>query len=87
MKKLVYLAIAVAVLLACGCSRSSKGRYVVLLSMDGFRYDLPQMYDTPTLDSVASVGVFSVIRPVYPSMTLPNHYSSMAALPDHLQAL
>ncbi|MBQ5402701.1 MAG: alkaline phosphatase family protein, partial [Bacteroidales bacterium] len=83
MKKAFIIALALILVLA-SCGRSSKGRYVVILSMDGFRYDLPQMYNTPTLDSVAKVGVFSVICPVYPSMTLPNHYSMATGLwPDH----
>ena len=83
MKKAFIIALALILVLS-GCGRGSKGRYVVILSMDGFRYDLPQMYNTPTLDSVAKVGVFSVIRPVYPSMTLPNHYSMATGLwPDH----
>lgn len=81
MRKFLFIA-AMAAALMCGCKRDD-ARYVVILSMDGFRYDLPQMYDTPTLDSVASVGVFSVIKPVYPSMTLPNHYSMATGLwPD-----
>ena len=82
-KASIIIALSLLLVLA-GCGRSSKGRYVVILSMDGFRWDLPQMYHTPTLDSVAKVGVSAVIRPVYPSMTLPNHYSMATGLwPDH----
>ncbi|MBQ3071101.1 MAG: alkaline phosphatase family protein [Tidjanibacter sp.] len=59
-------------------------RHVVILSMDAFRHDLASMYDTPTLDSVASVGVYSEIMPVFPSNTFPNHYSMATGLhPDH----
>ena len=68
-----------------GCGKHAGGdRYVVILSMDGFRHDLPQLYNTPTLDSVASVGVYSEMKPSYPSMTLPNHYAMATGLyPDH----
>lgn len=58
--------------------------YVVILSMDAFRYDLASMYETPTLDSIARVGVYSEIMPCFPSNTFPNHYSMATGLhPDH----
>lgn len=61
-----------------------EGRHVVILSMDAFRHDLASMYDTPTLDSVASVGVYSEIMPCFPSNTFPNHYAMATGLhPDH----
>lgn len=57
---------------------------VVILSMDAFRHDLPVLYDTPTLDSIARVGVYSEIMPCFPSNTFPNHYSMATGLhPDH----
>ena len=57
---------------------------VVILSMDAFRYDLASMYNTPTLDSIARVGVYSEIMPCFPSNTFPNHYSMATGLhPDH----
>ena len=40
-----------------GCTaHSKKERYVVVLSMDGFRSDYPSHAHTPTLDSLACVG-------------------------------
>ena len=63
---------------------SYEGKHVVILSMDAFRHDLPDLYDTPTLDSIAKVGVFSEIMPCFPSNTFPNHYSMATGLhPDH----
>ncbi|MBQ2248321.1 MAG: alkaline phosphatase family protein [Tidjanibacter sp.] len=65
-------------------SNDEDGRYVVVLSMDAFRYDLADHYDTPTLDSIARVGVYSEIMPCFPSNTFPNHYSMATGLhPDH----
>lgn len=59
-------------------------RYVVILSMDAFRHDLPDLYDTPTLDSIGRVGVFSEIMPCFPSNTFPNHYAMATGMhPDH----
>lgn len=71
--------------LVSGCTESKKtDRYVVVLSMDGFRSDYPEKAHTPTLDSLARVGVRSTFRPCFPSVTFPNHYSMATGLhPDH----
>lgn len=59
-------------------------RYVVIVSMDGFRWDYNLMYRTPFLDSIADAGVYSRMRPSYPSKTFPNHYTLATGLvPDH----
>lgn len=59
-------------------------RYVVVLSMDGFRSDYPDRAYTPTLDSLAKVGIRAAFRPSFPSVTFPNHYSMATGLhPDH----
>lgn len=59
--------------------------YVVVLSMDGFRWDYPDRYNTPNLDQIAGTGVKAVsLQPSYPSKTFPNHYSIATGLyPDH----
>lgn len=59
--------------------------YVLMVSLDGFRWDYPEMYKTPFLDSLASVGVKAQsLQPSYPSKTFPNHYSMATGLyPDH----
>lgn len=78
---------AMLVLLICmvGCSMPKKQEpYVIVLSMDGFRSDYPQRAHTPTLDSLAKVGVCAAFRPSFPSVTFPNHYSMATGLyPDH----
>ena len=68
-----------------GCTaHSKKERYVVVLSMDGFRSDYPSHAHTPTFDSLACVGVKAAFRPSFPSVTFPNHYSMATGLhPDH----
>lgn len=68
-----------------GCTPSGKQeRYVVVLSMDGFRSDYPSRAHTPTLDSLARVGIRAAFRPCFPSVTFPNHYSMATGLhPDH----
>ncbi|MDR3142076.1 MAG: alkaline phosphatase family protein [Tannerellaceae bacterium] len=42
---------------------------------------------TPTLDSLARVGVKAAFRPSFPSVTFPNHYTMATGLhPDRNQA-
>lgn len=59
-------------------------QYTVILSMDAFRWDLAARGHTPTLDSLARVGTYAEIFPVYPSNTFPSHYAMATGLhPDH----
>lgn len=88
MKRYVSLFIGCIVLagiLFSSCSSSKRhDRYVVVLSMDGFRSDYPDRAYTPTLDSLAKVGIRAAFRPSFPSVTFPNHYSMATGLhPDH----
>lgn len=81
------IALVATVFVACNSQNNAKAseeKYVVILSMDAYRHDLSDLYDTPTLDSIASVGVFSKVAPCFPSNTFPNHYSMATGLhPDH----
>ncbi len=55
--------------------------YLVVLSMDGFRWDYPDKAATPTLDSIAKVGVKADrFIPAFPSKTFPNHYTMATGL-------
>lgn len=59
-------------------------RKVVILSLDGFRADYLDKARTPNLDSIASVGVSGRLRPSFPTLTFPNHYSMVTGLyPNH----
>lgn len=59
-------------------------RYVVVVSMDGYRWDYGLMYRTPFLDQLGEEGVYARVRPSYPSKTFPNHYTIATGLvPDH----
>lgn len=65
-------------------SHSSGTPYVVVISMDGFRYDYLGRYATPCLDSLGREGVAGRMQPSYPSKTFPNHYTICTGLvPDH----
>ncbi|CAN1566007.1 Enpp domain containing protein [Flavobacteriaceae bacterium] len=62
-----------------------KKPYVILVSLDGFRWDYPKFFDTPNLDRMAKQGVKAKsMQPSYPTKTFPNHYSMATGLyPDH----
>ena len=89
--RFTLLTLLVLVVAFVGCGNNAKNNvpqndenYVVILSMDAFRHDLADLYETPTLDSIARVGVFSEIMPCFPSNTFPNHYAMATGLhPDH----
>lgn len=62
-----------------------KKPYVILISADGFRYDLADKYDAQFLKQQRSNGVWAQsMQPSFPSLTFPNHYSIVTGLyPAH----
>lgn len=59
--------------------------YVVMISIDGFRWDLADKYNASFLQKMRAEGVqASSMRPSYPSLTFPNHYAIITGLyPAH----
>ncbi len=60
--------------------------YVVLVSLDGFRYDYATKYGAKNLLAMAGRGASAPdgMIPSYPSVTFPNHYAIVTGLyPDH----
>jgi predicted AlkP superfamily pyrophosphatase or phosphodiesterase len=59
--------------------------YVVMLSLDGFRWDYTEKYYTPNLRKLAAGGVKTKsLIPCFPTKTFPNHYSIVTGLyPDN----
>jgi predicted AlkP superfamily pyrophosphatase or phosphodiesterase len=60
--------------------------YVVLVSLDGFRYDYPRRYGAPHLLKLGAKGASAPegMFPSYPSLTFPNHISIVTGLyPEH----
>ena len=58
---------------------------LVLVSIDGFRWDYRDRAATPALDRLAAEGVRAGrLVPVFPTLTFPNHYSLVTGLhPEH----
>lgn len=63
----------------------SEQPYLIMLSLDGFRWDYPEKANTPVLDSLAKAGVRAEsLKPSFPTKTFPNHYTIATGLyPDH----
>jgi predicted AlkP superfamily pyrophosphatase or phosphodiesterase len=86
LRRYVWVALALA-FTACGPAALAKSRTPVLIvaSIDGFRADYFDRGLSPTLSTLAAEGVHAAaMRPSFPSVTEPNHYTLMTGLyPDH----
>ncbi len=60
-------------------------KYVLLISMDGFRWDYTGKANTPNFDKIAQKGVRAeAMQASFPTKTFPNHYTLATGLyPDH----
>ena len=57
---------------------------VILISIDGFRADYLERGATPVLAQLAAEGASGPMKPSFPSVTFPNHYTLVTGLhPDH----
>ena len=58
---------------------------LILISIDGFRWDYLQKYNAPMLKQLAAEGVHARrMTPSFPSLTFPNHYTIVTGLrPEH----
>lgn len=60
--------------------------YVILVSLDGFRYDYAKRYHAEHLLALGAEGASAPegMLPSYPSITFPNHYTIVTGLyPEH----
>jgi len=63
-----------------------EAHYVVLVSLDGFRWDYAKKYGATHLLALGKRGVWAPegMLPSYPSLTFPNHYAIATGLyPEH----
>ena len=84
MKRIIIVLCLLPIITFISCDnkeKSIKQPYVLMVSYDGFRYDYPDMYNTPNLDKLAEIGVKAhSLKPSYPSKTFPNHYTIATGL-------
>ncbi len=73
-----------AFLLLVVVGEAAASAQVILVSIDGYRADYIDRGHSPVLASLAAEGVHAAgMRPVFPSLTYPNHYTLVTGLyPD-----
>ena len=79
-----YIAIFCLVIISTITFAQSKP-YVILVSLDGFRWDYLNRGLSPNLEKIREEGVSALsLRPSYPSKTFPNHLSIITGMyPAH----
>ncbi len=93
MKNFMRLSMTMFLYLACGwlffVSAQAQVKdlkpTIILISLDGFRYDYFEKYAPPTLNKLAKEGVRAKwMIPSFPTKTFPNHYTVATGLyPSH----
>jgi len=87
MKKAFLITVVSLLVLAfysCNKTQNPEKPYLIMLSLDGFRWDYPANARTPVLDSLQKAGVIAEsLKPSFPTKTFPNHYTIATGLyPD-----
>lgn len=65
---------------------AQNAHYVVLVSLDGFRWDYPAKFGAPNLLALGKQGAWAPegMLPSFPSLTFPNHFTIVTGLyPEH----
>jgi predicted AlkP superfamily pyrophosphatase or phosphodiesterase len=86
MKRLLLLVLLIlSAILGSPAQIPADRPYVVLVSLDGFRYDYAEKYSAQHVLAIRNEGAAaSALIPVFPSLTFPNHTSIMTGLyPEH----
>ena len=83
-----WLVLVVALTLGACATRlpptPPRAALTILVSIDGFRADYLDRENTPTLRALAAGGARGAMRPSFPSLTYPNHYTLVTGKrPDH----
>jgi alkaline phosphatase D len=66
--------------------QAQRQHYLVLVSLDGFRWDYPMKFGAPHLLALGKLGAWAPngMLPSYPSLTFPNHFTLVTGLyPEH----
>jgi len=84
MKKYFELIILIGVVCFVAVSKASQKTeppYVIMISIDGFRHDYVEKYNTPNLKAFIEEGAKAeYMLPSFPSKTFPNHYTLVTGL-------
>ena len=79
------LAVVAALLLALAATKQAERPILILISLDGWRWDYLDRAKAPNLRRLAAAGVRAEgLIPSFPSKTFPNHYTIVTGLsPEH----
>jgi predicted AlkP superfamily pyrophosphatase or phosphodiesterase len=76
-----FVRCALLLALAASALQAADRPILILISIDGWRWDYLDRFKPPTLTRLASRGVLSDgLIPVFPSKTFPNHYTIVTGL-------
>ena len=81
----VFVFAALLAFVGCQGASPSSRAIVILVSIDGFRWDYLDRFKPPALSALAAAGVRAEgLIPQFPSKTYPNHYSIVTGMrPAH----
>ena len=75
-RRLLSLLFVAGLMLAGSAQAREKAPHLtILVSIDGFRADYLDRGDTPVMKALAEGGARAAMRPSFPSVTFPNHYT------------
>lgn len=85
MKKTILFLVALMGLLCYSWAQESKKPVVILISLDGFRYDYVERFQPENLSRFIAEGTAAKsLIPSFPTKTFPNHYTIATGLrPEH----
>ena len=77
LRRLLSLVLALSLTVVAGGAeaREKAPHLTILVSIDGFRADYLDRGDTPVMKALAEDGARAAMRPSFPSVTFPNHYT------------
>lgn len=84
-KRILPFILLILIISSCQQTKQTEKPYLIIVSMDGFRWDYTDGVSTPNFDAIENMGVKAEsMQASFPSKTFPNHYTLVTGLvPDH----
>jgi len=80
-KAIIFIVLILFASFQLFAQQKQKQAYLVIISLDGFRWDYPEIFHLYHFDSIAQIGVKAHhLQPCFPTVTFPNHYSMATGL-------
>ncbi len=79
--RIFWISALLIVSLSAACRASEESTPLVLISLDGFRFDYIEKHDAKNIQAIAQQGVRAErMQPSYPSKTFPNHITLVTGM-------